>query len=173
MRGLIFLLGIATGFIFAKDIVRPDVISDFSQFKLQVEERKKFKRIYGWVKVKKGCKIQYGYASWYGPKFHGKKTANGEKYNMFMFTAASRTLPLGSYALVIYPETGNKVVVRINDRGPFVKNRIIDLSYGAARKLGLVRWGVGKVIVIPLECLSYETQKRLYDQFIADIIRTF
>ena len=173
MIALFILIGFIAGFIFGKDLIKPDVISDYYKFKLLAKEKQEYRRIYGRIKVKKGCEIQRGYASWYGPRFHGRKTANGEKYNMFMFTAASRTLPLGSYALVVYPETGKKVVVRINDRGPYVNGRIIDLSYGAARKLGLVRKGVGKVIVIPLECLSYETQRKLYDQVIADIIRTF
>ena len=173
MSSFILLLGIFIGLLFGKELIKPDVVSDYHRFKLLSKEAKEYKRIYGRIKVKKGCKVQRGYASWYGPGFHGRKTANGEKYNMFMLTAASRELPLGSYVLVISPETGRKVVVRINDRGPYVDGRIIDLSYAAARKLGLLRKGVGKVIIVPLECLSYETQRNLYDQFIADLIRTF
>ena len=173
MRSFILLLGAFIGLLFGRELIKPDVIADYHKFKLLTEENNKYERIYGRVKVKKGCDIQRGYASWYGPKFHGRRTANGEIYNMFMFTAASRELPLGSYVLVISPDTGRKVVVRINDRGPYVDGRIIDLSYAAARKLGLLRRGVGEVIVIPLECLSYETQRKLYDQVIADIIRTF
>ncbi len=173
MRKILLLTGILVGFLFGKDLVRPDIIGDFHKFRILTEESSNFVSVYGKIKVKKGCKIQEGYASWYGPKFHGRKTANGERYNMFMFTAASRELPLGTYALVILPETGRKVVVRINDRGPYVRNRILDLSYAAARKLGLLKKGVGRVIVIPLDCLSYETQRKLYDQVIADILRTF
>ncbi|WP_461829414.1 septal ring lytic transglycosylase RlpA family protein [Aquifex sp.] len=173
MRSFFLLLGILIGLLFGRELIKPDVIGDYYKFKLLMEEDRKYKRVYGSVKVKKGCDIQRGYASWYGPRFHGRRTANGEIYNMFMLTAASRELPLGSYVLVISPDTGRKVVVRINDRGPYVDGRIIDLSYAAARKLGLLRRGVGEVIVIPLECLSYETQRKLYDQVIADIIRTF
>lgn len=90
---------------------------------------------------------QAGVASWYGKKFHGRKTANGETYDMYAMTAAHPTLPLPSYARVSRPETGSTVVVRINDRGPFHSGRIIDLSYAAAAKLGLIGHGRGKVVV--------------------------
>ena len=83
-----------------------------------------------------------GLASWYGPGFHGRRTASGEIYNMYAFTAAHRTLPLGTYVLVTNLKNGRRVVVRINDRGPFVPGRIIDLSYAAARALGMIRDGV-------------------------------
>src|SRR5690606_16359247 len=86
-------------------------------------------------------------ASWYGKKFHGNKTANGEIYDMYAMTAAHPTLPIPSYARVTRVKTGKSVVVRINDRGPFHGNRIIDLSYAAAHKLGLIRQGHGEVIV--------------------------
>ena len=88
---------------------------------------------------------QVGYASWYGPGFHGKRTASGEVYDMYGMTAAHKTLPFGSLVRVVDLETGRSVVVRINDRGPYVKGRIIDLSYGAARELGLDKKGVAKV----------------------------
>lgn len=90
---------------------------------------------------------QTGTASWYGKKFHGRKTANGEIYDMYAMTAAHPTLPLPSYAKVTRPRTGQSVIVRINDRGPFHSNRIIDLSYVAAAKLGLIAPGSGSVIV--------------------------
>lgn len=90
---------------------------------------------------------QTGQASWYGKKFHGRKTANGETYDMYAMTAAHPTLPLPSYAKVTRPQTGQSVIVRINDRGPFHRNRIIDLSYVAAAKLGLITPGSGTVIV--------------------------
>lgn len=77
-----------------------------------------------------------GLASWYGRKFHGRKTASGEIYNMHAMTAAHRTLPLPSYARVTNVANGRTVIVRVNDRGPFIKGRVIDLSYAAARKLG-------------------------------------
>lgn len=80
---------------------------------------------------------QRGIASWYGPGFHGQLAAAGETYNMYALTAAHRTLPLGSLVRVTYPVTGESVVVRINDRGPYANGRIIDLSYAAKRKLGM------------------------------------
>jgi rare lipoprotein A len=85
-----------------------------------------------------------GLASWYGKKFHGKRTASGEVYNMFAMTAAHPTLPIPSYARVRNPANGREVVLRINDRGPFHPGRIVDLSYTAALKLDLLR-GVGAV----------------------------
>ncbi|WP_245152430.1 septal ring lytic transglycosylase RlpA family protein [Allopusillimonas soli] len=88
-----------------------------------------------------------GTASWYGRKFQGNKTANGEIYDMYAMTAAHPTLPLPSYARVTRVATGKSVIVRINDRGPFHSSRIIDLSYAAAAKLGLIKRGSGKVIV--------------------------
>ncbi len=90
---------------------------------------------------------QTGVASWYGRKFHGKQTANGEIYDMYAMTAAHPTLPLPSYARVTNARNGRAVVVRINDRGPFHSARIIDLSYVAAAKLGLIGPGSGQVIV--------------------------
>jgi rare lipoprotein A len=85
-----------------------------------------------------------GLASWYGRKFHGRRTASGEVYNMYAMTAAHKTLPIPSYARVRNPANGKEVLVRVNDRGPFVKGRIIDLSYTAALKLGVLR-GVAPV----------------------------
>ena len=79
-----------------------------------------------------------GGASWYGRKFHGKPTASGEVYDMFAMTAAHKTMPIPSYARVRNPANGREVVVRINDRGPFVDGRVIDLSYTAALKLGVL-----------------------------------
>lgn len=76
-----------------------------------------------------------GMASWYGPGFHGRRTASGERFNQYAMTAAHKTLPLGSLVLVTNLETNHSVVVRINDRGPYVRGRIIDLSKGAARAL--------------------------------------
>lgn len=90
---------------------------------------------------------QTGVASWYGRKFHGNKTANGETYDMYAMTAAHPTLPLPSYARVTRAKSGKSVIVRINDRGPFHSSRIIDLSYVAAAKLDLIQPGSGQVIV--------------------------
>jgi rare lipoprotein A len=88
-----------------------------------------------------------GMASWYGRKFHGQKTSSGETYDMFAMTAAHKTLPIPSYARVTNVKTGQSVVVRINDRGPFHSNRIIDLSYAAAARIGVASAGSGAVDV--------------------------
>ena len=88
-----------------------------------------------------------GVASWYGPTFHGGNTSSGEAYNMYGMTAAHKTLPLPTYARVTNLANGRSVVVRINDRGPFVANRIIDLSYTAAAKLDMLREGTAWVEV--------------------------
>ncbi|HWP18410.1 MAG TPA: septal ring lytic transglycosylase RlpA family protein, partial [Burkholderiaceae bacterium] len=90
---------------------------------------------------------QRGYASWYGRQFHGRKTSNGETFDMYAMTAAHPTLPIPSYARVRHLESGREVIVRINDRGPFHANRIIDLSYMAALKLGFVHRGSAMVEV--------------------------
>lgn len=86
-----------------------------------------------------------GEASYYGPGFKGRPTANGERFNPNDLTAAHRTLPMGSRVRVTNPKTGDSVVVRINDRGPFHGNRVIDLSQAAARTIGLIRSGTGTV----------------------------
>jgi rare lipoprotein A len=88
-------------------------------------------------------------ASWYGPGFAGRRTSTGETYNPEGLTAASKTLPLGSHVRVLNPDTGRSVVVRINDRGPFVHGRSLDLSHGAAQQIGLTGKGVGRVQVTP------------------------
>lgn len=88
-----------------------------------------------------------GIASWYGKDFHGRLTANGEIYDMHALTAAHPTLPLPSLVMVTNTQNGKRVVVRVNDRGPFAHNRIIDLSHRAASQLGLVRRGTGHVHV--------------------------
>jgi rare lipoprotein A len=88
---------------------------------------------------------QLGMASWYGPSFHGKPSASGEPYDMWALTAAHRTLPFGTWVQVTKVETGKRVIVRINDRGPFIKGRIIDLSYGAARELAMIGEGTADV----------------------------
>lgn len=93
---------------------------------------------------------EIGLASWYGSDFHGKKTANGQTYNMYGVSAAHKTLPLGSRVRVTNLENNRSVILTINDRGPFVNERILDLSYGAARKLGTVDSGVVKVRVTSL-----------------------
>jgi len=98
------------------------------------------------LKSSEGYKEE-GFASWYGKKYHGRKTSSGEVYDMYKMTAAHPTLPLPSYVKVTNAVNQRSVVVRVNDRGPFIGNRIIDLSYVAAQKLGVVSAGTGRVIV--------------------------
>ena len=96
--------------------------------------------------VKRGT-VRYGKASWYGKPFHGRLTANGERYNMYNMTAAHRTYAMGTILKVTNLRNRRSVRVRVNDRGPFYSSRMIDLSYGAARKLGIVKKGIGKIKV--------------------------
>jgi len=109
---------------------------------------------------------QKGVASWYGKKFHGRKTSNGETYNMYGVTAAHKTLPFGTYVDVHNLDNGKKITVRINDRGPFVKDRIIDLSFGAAKKLDVTGPGTARVRITALgrknKADSAETKKQPY-----------
>ena len=85
--------------------------------------------------------------SWYGKKFHGRKTANGEVYNMYSISAAHKTLPLGTIILVINPQNGHQIKLRINDRGPYIQGRSLDLSFGAAKRLGIIEQGVAPLLV--------------------------
>ena len=88
-----------------------------------------------------------GLASWYGKKFHGRKTSNGERYNMYAVSAAHKSLPIPTFVKVTNQENGKTLIVRVNDRGPFHEGRIIDLSYAAALKLGVVEHGTARVVV--------------------------
>ncbi len=92
-----------------------------------------------------------GVASWYGRKFHGNPTAMGERYDMYTMTAAHKTLPLPTYARVTNLRNGRTVVVRVNDRGPFHRDRVIDLSYAAAHRLGIAQTGTGLVEVTAID----------------------
>lgn len=92
-----------------------------------------------------GVPIERGVASWYGPKFNGKRTASGERYDMNAFTAAHPSLPFGTKIGVRNTRTGREVIVRVNDRGPYSKNRVLDLSYAAAREVGVVGPGTASV----------------------------
>lgn len=96
-----------------------------------------------------------GIASWYGKKFHGRKTATGETYDMYQMTAAHKTLPLPSYAEVVNLNNGRRIIVRVNDRGPFHHGRIIDLSYSAAKKLDIIGKGTGQVEVRAIDVANY------------------
>ncbi|MDW8031536.1 MAG: septal ring lytic transglycosylase RlpA family protein [Candidatus Bipolaricaulota bacterium] len=108
--------------------------------------------VYVWASVILGLGLwnlvrydQVGIASWYGEPFHGRRTSSGEIYDMHKLTAAHLTLPFGTIVLVTDLETGKSVVVKINDCGPYVAGRIIDLSFAAAERLGMVRKGLAKV----------------------------
>lgn len=104
----------------------------------------------------KNKKVQVGKGSWYGKKFQGKLTANGERYNMYTLTAAHRTFPFNSMVKVTNLKNRRSVIVRINDRGPYHGGRIIDLSYLAAKKLGYMKKGVAKLKIK----LLYRQKKR-------------
>lgn len=97
-----------------------------------------------------------GIASWYGPGFHGKQTSSGEIYDMYGISAAHKTLPFGTIVKVVDLETDKSVIVAINDRGPFIEGRIIDLSKGAAEKLGIVNKGITQVGLRILEWPSQD-----------------
>lgn len=94
---------------------------------------------------------EVGHASWYGTKFHGQATANGETYDLYGMTAAHKTLPLPSYVEVTNLDNGKKVILRVNDRGPFYSDRIIDLSFAAAKKLGYAETGTARVRVVGID----------------------
>jgi rare lipoprotein A len=107
---------------------------------------------------------QTGRASWYGRGFHGHRTANGERYDMHALTAAHRTLPLGSYVRVTNPATSRSVVVRINDRGPYARGRVIDLSMAAANLLGMRHVGTARV---KIEGLTQEEAREARNEMLA------
>ncbi len=117
---------------------KPEEEVKVEEVEVEVEEKE----------VKSSNPYQTGIASWYGSKFHGRTTANGETYNMYEMTAAHRDLPFGTMVKVVNPKNGKSVVVRINDRGPFIEGRIIDLSKKAAEKINI---GLGKVHIYIVE----------------------
>ncbi|OTP71426.1 septal ring lytic transglycosylase RlpA family protein [Caballeronia sordidicola] len=112
---------------------------------------------------------QQGRASWYGRGFHGRKTASGERYDMHAMTAAHRTLPLASWVRVTNQSNNKSVVVKINDRGPYVGNRVIDLSYAAAAALGMRGAGIGKV---KIEGLTQQEARLAREQSLASLSST-
>lgn len=100
--------------------------------------------------------VEKGIASWYGKKFHGRRTSSGETYDMYAMTAAHKSLPLPTYIEVINLENRRSVIVKVNDRGPFHQNRIIDLSYTAATKLGIIANGTGLVEIRAINPRTYK-----------------
>jgi rare lipoprotein A len=118
--------------------------------------------------------VERGIASWYGSKFHGRRTSSGEPYDMYAMTAAHRRLPLPTYVEVTNLDNGRKVIVRVNDRGPFKKNRVIDLSYAAAGRLDMLRTGTAPVrlrVVTPEGTAQAVTAATVHDGKIAYYIQ--
>jgi len=109
------------------------------------------------TEVTKG--VQYGIASWYGKDFHGKPTSSGEIYDMYQLTCAHNTLPLGTTVMVTHMENGKSIELKVNDRGPFVKDRIIDVSYAAAQILGMYEKGTAYVKVEPIGPVVEQVQR--------------
>lgn len=116
--------------------VRPAGAVDLNSFESPLEEA--------------GRDLGMGVASYYGRRFHGRLTANGERFNMRAMTAAHKTLPFGSRVKVTNPSNGRSVTVRINDRGPFIPGRVLDLSRGAAERIGMIRSGHARVQMVLL-----------------------
>ena len=106
--------------------------------------------------------VEQGIASWYGKDFHGRATSNGETYNMYDITAAHKLLPMHTMLLVQNLDNGRQTIVRVNDRGPFVQGRIIDLSYGSAKKVGLVNAGTARVKITALGEVSKKQNRGRY-----------
>ena len=106
-----------------------------------------------------------GISSWYGKKFHGHRTSSGETYDMYAMTAAHKTLPLPTYVRVTHLENGRSVIVKVNDRGPFHEGRIIDLSYSAAKKLGITATGTGVVEVVAIDSDNYNKKQPYQPKF--------
>jgi len=119
-------------------------------------------RVFGkqyWVMPSSLGYAETGTASWYGSKFHGHQTSNGEIYNMFSMTAAHKSLPIPTYVKVTNLSNGRHVIVRVNDRGPFHEDRIIDLSYAAATKLGYANKGTAQVRVEAIDPIAWQQNK--------------
>ena len=106
-----------------------------------------------------------GLASWYGKKFHGHRTSSGETYDMYGMTAAHKSLPLPTYVRVTNLKNQRSVIVKVNDRGPFHENRIIDLSYSAAKKLGVIGKGTAKVEVTAINPKTFHKTKPIHPKF--------
>jgi len=116
-------------------------------------------KTYRVMKTAKGYKERGG-ASWYGTKFHGRLTSNGERYDMYEMTAAHKSLPIPTYVTVKKLDNGREIIVRVNDRGPFHEGRIIDLSYAAASKIGMLKKGTARVEVTAIDPREWKKSKR-------------
>ncbi len=143
------ILALAGGCANKKLLTRTDPVPPVAKKKEVAEDKRpsytiKGKKYYPLDKVPRGS-VQKGTASWYGPGFHGKATSSGEIYDMHEMTAAHSILPLGTVVRVVNVENRKNVTVRINDRGPFVDDRVIDLSLAAAKKLDMIKPGIAPV----------------------------
>lgn len=116
-------------------------------------------RVYTVLKDSRGY-VERGIASWYGTKFHEQRTSSGEDYDMYAMTAAHKTLPLPTYVQVTDLDNGAQVIVKVNDRGPFLHDRLIDLSYAAAAKLGMLTTGTAPVEVRAIDPVRYAERRR-------------
>ena len=160
---LIFSIAIASCTVIKKDI--GSKYKKNYQVQEVIPKKEKYSK-YGNPKTYKVFGIQYrtlkthigykekGIASWYGKKFHGKLTSTREVYDMYEITAAHKTLPIPCYAKVTNMTNKRSIIVRVNDRGPFKKGRIIDLSYAAAKKLGMIKKGTAEVYVQAINVLD-------------------
>ena len=128
-------------------------------------------KTYRVMKSSKGYKERGG-ASWYGTKFHGRLTSNGERYDMYEMTAAHKSLPIPTYVTVKNLENGREIIVRVNDRGPFHKGRIIDLSYAAASKIGMLKKGIARVEVEAIDPREWKKSKRARKKSAAKATKT-
>jgi len=171
------LVGLLAGCSSTVDRGEPD-LSDIADAVPRVEPKSKYGNPKSYVvfgrryHTKSSSKnhVERGLASWYGRKFHGRKTSSGERYDMYAMTAAHKTLPLPTYARVTNVESGRSAVVKINDRGPFHGKRVIDLSYSAARKLGVVAKGTAMVEIRAIDPSHPESDRK--DQFLASADQT-
>lgn len=181
MKGAIILTLLLSGVVLSSESISLDIhlkrreLEEIREFRKMVREllKEEYEEVAPGIKVKKGCEVVRGIASWYGGRFHGRRTSSGETFNLFKFTAASKTFPLGTYVLVRNEENGKVITARINDRGPHTGGRIIDLSMAAAFKLGMVRSGISMVQVVPLRCLSPDSVTSLYDEMLLDLANTY
>ena len=125
---------------------------------------KEYKVLGKWYKVSDSSEgyAESGIASWYGKKFHGHRTSSGETYDMYAMTAAHKTLPLPTYVQVTNLDNDRSVIVKVNDRGPFHEGRIIDLSYTAAKKLGVTATGTGRVKVVAIDAGNFQ-EKQIFE----------
>ena len=128
---------------------------------------KNYKVLGKWYSVRESSSgyKEKGLASWYGKKFHGHRTSSGESYDMYAMTAAHKTLPLPTYVRVTHLKNNRSVIVKVNDRGPFHAGRIIDLSYSAAKKLGVTATGTAPVEVEAIEPETYQPKKPYQAKF--------